>query len=98
MRKNKTLLLLFTLSMMLVFQAAAAHSYYDSLIEADFLGNGLKFEAADLDTLCVDKQTYLQIETTPSLPEFPDVDSFEVRLSFEIPASSPAQSASVLRC
>jgi len=44
------------------FQLGAIHSYYESLIEADFLGHGLKFEAADLENLFVDKQKSLEID------------------------------------
>ncbi len=98
MIKNRNVLLLFTLSVMVIFQVATAHSYYDSLIEADFLGHVLKFEAADLDTLCVDKQAYLQVEMPPVSPELPEINSFEMGLPFEGAGISAAHSASVLRC
>ena len=64
MRKVRKKVLAFSvIAILILFQAAAAHSYYDSLIEADFLGTGLKFEAADVDTLYVDKQNSVDLAT-----------------------------------
>jgi hypothetical protein len=59
-KKGNTILLVIVIS--LSFQVGSAHSYYDSLIEADFIGRGLKFEAADLENLFVDKQKDLHID------------------------------------
>lgn len=97
-RKKKKLSLLLMISIAFLFQMAAAHSYYDSLIEADFLGNGLKFEAADLETLCVDKQTHFHVEMSQSSITLPALQWSEVLLPHAIPSPSSAEAASVLRC
>jgi hypothetical protein len=81
------------------FQLGASHSYYESLIEADFLGCGLKFEAADLENLFVDKQKSFEIapgassilcseDVNPSEPFFP--------LYFQVPSTD--QTPFTLRC
>jgi len=43
----------------ILFFIASVHSNYDRLLEADFLGRGVKFEAADIEDPLVDKQTIL---------------------------------------
>jgi hypothetical protein len=81
------------------FQVGAIHSYYESLVEADFLGCGLKFEAADLENLFVDKQKNLEIgpgassnlcseDVNPSAQFFP--------LDFRVPSTD--QTPFALRC
>ncbi len=98
-KENRKVLLIFVISVAVVFQMAAAHSYYDSLIEADFLGNGLKFEAADLETLLVDKQTSLDLSTgavaAPFVPESGIFEPFTPE-TFLIP--SVERTYSILRC
>ena len=96
-QRMPTILAVITIS--LFFQVGASHSYYESLIEADFLGHGLKFEAADLENLFVDKQKSLEIlpkasavlwsdEVNPAEQFFP--------LYFEVPSVEQAPIA--LRC
>ena len=97
--KRKNILAFSIIAILILFQAAAAHSYYDSLIEADFLGGGLKFEAADLDTLYVDKQVNLALCTgTASACSLLKPGFFEPS-ALEDSASLPSvKAASVLRC
>lgn len=61
MAKQQKLYIILMVMTISFFQVGAIHSYYESLIEADFLGCGLKFEAADLENLFVDKQKNLEI-------------------------------------
>jgi hypothetical protein len=42
-----------------MFASSHIYSDYDVLSEADFIGHGLKFEAADLENLIVDKPKIL---------------------------------------
>ena len=87
------------IAVLILFQAAVAHSYYDSLVEADFLGIGLKFEAADVDTLYVDKQVSADLGTGPSSAcFFPGSDSPEPFSLQNSTFSSSMQVISVLRC
>ena len=81
------------------FQLGASHSDYESLIEADFLGHGLKFEAADLENLFVDKQKSLEISPQPSsIVCLEDINPFEqfFSLYFQEPATN--KSPLTLRC
>jgi hypothetical protein len=98
-KENRKVMLIFVISLALVFQMAAAHSYYDSLIEADFLGNGLKFEAADLDTFLVDKQTNLDLSTgAAAAPFVPETGIFDPLTPKVFPVPSSGKSNSILRC
>ncbi len=99
LKENQKFLLIFVIATALVFQMAAAHSYYDSLIEADFLGNGLKFEAADLETLLVDKHTNLDLSTGAAAAPFTSEAGIFEPLATEVSAVPLlAQSRSILRC
>jgi hypothetical protein len=81
------------------FQVGAVHSYYESLIEADFLGHGLKFEAAGLENLFVDKQKSLEIGPRASsvLSLWVIDPSGQIPL-FYLRASSPDEISLTLRC
>jgi len=81
------------------FQLGAIHSYYEILLEADFLGHGLKFEAADLENLFVDKQKSLEIGPKASSMLCPeDVNPSEqlFPLYFQVPSAD--QTPITLRC
>jgi len=83
----------------LFFQVGASHSYYESLVEADFLGHGLKFEAADLENLFVDKQKSLEIgPQVSSILCFEDVNPSEQLFSFYFQEPSTNQTPLTLRC
>jgi hypothetical protein len=83
----------------LLFLYSSSYSYYNSLIEADFLTCGLKFEAADIDDLLVDKQ--INVDFAPGL--FSTVGSLGADLFekltpslFKVPGMDPP--FSILRC
>jgi hypothetical protein len=55
MKKPKSLFPLI-LAISLILLMSSTYFHYYSLVEADFLYRGLKFESSDLDDLFVDKQ------------------------------------------
>jgi hypothetical protein len=82
-----------------LFFFSSAYSYYNTLIEADFLTVGVKFEAADIDDLLVDKQIHVDFATGL----FSTIGSLGADLllkptpsSFQVPGLDPL--LSVLRC
>ncbi|MGD0623770.1 MAG: hypothetical protein ABSB32_03520 [Thermodesulfobacteriota bacterium] len=97
--RQKIILVLLVMVISFFFLFSSAYSYYNSLIEADFLTCGLKFETADTDDLLVDKQIIVDfalglISTVGSL----GADLFErpTPSSFQVPGIDP--SLSILRC
>jgi len=95
--KAKTIFLIIAIS--LSFQVGSAHSYYESLIEADFIGHGLKFEAADLENLFVDKQKDLEIDPRAfSTPFLWVVNSSKQIPLFYLQVPSTDQTSFILRC
>ena len=97
-KKQKLYIILMVMTVSF-FQVGAIHSYYESLIEADFLGCGLKFEAADLENLFVDKQKSLEIGPgTSSVSCAEDVNPSEqfFPLYFQVPSTD--QTPFTLRC
>jgi hypothetical protein len=85
--KQKIITVLLVMVISTSFLFSSAYSYYNSLAEADFLTRGLKFEAADIDDLLVDKQIHVDFSlglfsTVGSLGadllENPTASSFEV--------------------
>jgi hypothetical protein len=83
----------------LFFQVGASHSYYESLVEADFLGHGLKFEAADLENLFVDKQKSLEIlPKASSILWSEDVNPSEQLFPLYFQEPSAEQTPIALRC
>jgi len=95
--KSHTIFLVITISFF--FQLGASHSYYESLVEADFLGHGLKFEAADLENLFVDKQKTLEIgPQVSSILCLEDVNPSEQLFSFYFQEPSTNQTPLTLRC
>ncbi len=81
----------------LIFLAASAYTDYNSLLEADFLTRGLKFEACDIADISVDKSINLNFVPI----EFSSMGSLENDLhglfivSFPVSIVPPS---SVLRC
>ncbi len=57
---------MFVISLAFAFQITLAYSFYDNLVEADFLCRELKYEAADLESLAMDKQPSLHVVKTAS--------------------------------
>jgi hypothetical protein len=82
-----------------LFFFSSTYSYYNTLVEADFLTVGVKFEAADIDDLLVDKQ--INVDFAPGL--FSTIGSLGADLllkptpsSFQVPGIDPP--LSILRC
>ena len=64
MKRNKRLApLIIAISLILLMSSVYFHYY--SLIEADFLYRGLKFESSDLEDLFVDKQNIWDLKPSP---------------------------------
>ncbi len=57
--RQKEIPVLLVMAVSFFFLFSSVYSNYNSLIEADFLTLGVKFEAADIDDLLVDKQIIL---------------------------------------
>jgi hypothetical protein len=98
-RKHRAISTFLIVGISLIFSLACAHANYNSLLEADFLTQGVKFEAGDIDDLCVDKQ--INWDFIPS--ESPVIGSLEIDLhgllvvsSFQVVSIDPP--FSVLRC
>lgn len=97
--RQKIFAVLLVTAVSFFFLFSSAYSNYNSLVEADFLTCGLKFEAADNDDLLVDKQIHVDF----ALGLFSTVGSLGADLfkkpapsSFQLPGFDP--SLSILRC
>jgi hypothetical protein len=97
--RQKIFAVLLVTAVSFFFLSSSAYSNFNSLIEADFLTRGLKFEAADNDDLLVDKQTHVDFALGlfsivgclgAGLFEKPSPSSFEVP-GMDLPFS-------ILRC
>ncbi len=98
-RKHRVISTFLIVGIPFIFLLASTYSNYNILIEADFITDGTKFEAGDLDDLCVDKQINLVFMPSESFligsPEI-NLHGFLIRSSFEVVSiNSPF---SVLRC
>jgi len=99
MEKRQKLYIILMVMTISFFKLGAVHSYYKSLVEADFLGHGLKFEAADLENLFIDKQKSLEIgPKAASTLCSEDVNPSEQLFSFYFQVPSANQTPFTLRC
>jgi hypothetical protein len=89
------LLLIFAVSFLLPL--SCAYSFYDVIVEADFLTNGVKYETGDIENLSVDKQNLTGVIPFPCRTFFED-NFFELLLGFSIPTPLIHPTSSVLRC
>jgi hypothetical protein len=97
--KSKTFSVFCIATVCVIFPSSYLYSDYDVMLEADFIGDGVKFEAADLENLLVDK---------PKSPDFaPNAVSIVCPMGFDIveqstnsylPLAMPHQMTSPLRC
>ena len=97
MRKKRFQVLL-ALLIAFALPLSCAYSYYNAMVEADFLYRGLKFESADLEDLFVDKQQAVDFASLFATATF-----LEASLSETIFVPSPItpvfdQASSILRC
>jgi hypothetical protein len=100
MPKKKTkFLFIFVVTIAFAFQMAAAHSYYDSLIEADFLWNELKYESADTDFLAMDKQANVALgDGSSAVPYSCHPDLIESFPDYRPSRADLGAEYSILRC
>jgi hypothetical protein len=69
------------------------------MVEADFIGHGLKFEAADLENLFVDKPKSLDFAPNALSIECPlGFDLFAQSINSYFQVATPHQMTSPLRC
>ena len=90
-------LLIFVISFLLPL--SCAYSCYDVIVEADFLTNGVKYEAGDITNLFLDKQNLTGMIPHPfSLFLFLAENFFDPFSGFSLPAPLIPETSSVLRC
>ena len=98
-KKHRPISTFLIVGISLIFSLASAHSNYNSILEADFLTLGEKFEAGDIADILVDKQINLDFIPSESLAigslEI-DLHGFLSMFSFQIVPIAPP--LSVLRC
>jgi hypothetical protein len=89
------ILLIFAASFLLPL--SCAYSCYNLIVEVDFLTNGVKYEAGDIENLSVDKQNLTGVVPFPC-GLFLEENFFELLLGFSIPTPLMHPTSSVLRC
>ena len=97
--KCKTYSLFCIATVCVLFASSHLYSDYDALLEADFIGHGLKFEASDLENLVVDKPKILDF-TRAALSILGPLgsDLLEHSSNSYIQVAAPYQLTSPLRC
>jgi len=58
-KRHRTISTLLILGICLIFSMDSAYSNCNRILETDFITLGVKFEASDIDSLWIDKQTHL---------------------------------------
>ncbi len=98
-KKHRTISTFLIVGIPFIFILACTYSNYNVLIEADFITDGTKYEAGDLDDLCVDKQLNFSFMLSESFlinsPEM-DLHGVLIRTSFQV--FSINSLSSILRC
>ena len=83
----------------IIFASSHIYSDYDILLEADFISHGLKFEAADLENLVVDKPKILDFASnTPSILRPLGSDLLGQAANSYLQVATSYQTTSPLRC
>ncbi len=67
LRKHRAISKFLIVGIPFIFLLASGYSHYNTMIEADFITHGTKFEAGDIDDLWVDKQINLDFLPSGSL-------------------------------
>jgi hypothetical protein len=99
LRKRRAISTFLILSLSFLFLLASAYSNYNTLIEADFLTQGTKYEAGDLDNLWVDKPIHWDFMPSESFViASPEINLQGVLLAFSYQVISIDSSFFVLRC
>ncbi len=98
MKKGRLLtLLIFIFSFLLL--SSCAYSSYNVIVEADFLANGIKYEAVDIENLFLDKQNFTGVIPNPFCLFLVLADNFfEPFSGFSILPPLIDQTSSLLRC
>ena len=97
--KCKKYSLFYLMILCVIFVSSHMYSDYNILLEADFICQGLKFEAPDLENLVADKPKILNLAPSTLLtlpPVNSDLLEWFANSYFQLP--TPYQSASPLRC
>jgi hypothetical protein len=97
--KRSPFYILLAFAVCLLLPLTYAYSCHDAVIEADFLTNGVKFEASDIDNLLVDKQINLDfiLDKTLSIHS-PELDLPGFYMLFSILGPSTDSPLFILRC
>ena len=99
LRRRRAISTFLILSLSFLLPLVSAHSNFNTLIEADFLTHGVKFEAGDLNDLWVDKQTNLDFRPSESpIITPPRISSHRLLITFSYQVVPINSSFSVLRC
>jgi hypothetical protein len=99
LRKRRAISTFLILSLSFLFLLGSAYSNYNTLIEADFLTQGTKFEAGDLDNLWVDKPINWDFMPSESFViASPEINLHGLLIAFSYQVISIDSSLSVLRC
>lgn len=99
LRRHRAISTFLILSLSFLLPLASAHSDFNTLIEADFLTQGAKFEAGDLNDLWLDKQTNLDFRPSESLIfASPGIRSHRLLIPSSYQVVPIDSSFSVLRC
>jgi len=97
LRKHRAISKFLIVAIPFIVLLAFAYSNYNTLIEADFITHGTKFEAGDTGNLWVDRQTNLDFISSESLIKASPETSLHGRLiTPQLVPISPL--FSVLRC
>jgi hypothetical protein len=96
-RDHFFILLIFVISFLLPL--SRAYSFYDCIVEADFLTPDQKYEAADIEDFFIDKQNLSGVTHQPFLSSFfLEYKFLASLLFFSLPASLMHPTSPVLRC
>ncbi len=97
--ERKTYLLLCVAAICLLLVSSHSYSDYNALVEADFLGHGLKFEAGDFENVVVDKPKVLDLlPHSVFLEHFSDSDVFRQSADPYFPLIYSDHNITPLRC
>jgi hypothetical protein len=99
LRKHQAISTFLIVSLSIIFPMACAYFNYNTLIEADFLTHGAKFEAGDFDDFSIYKQTNLDFVPSESLIiASPEISLHGLLIPSSYQVVSIDSSFSVLRC
>jgi len=97
--KRKRIFIFCVLGISLIFLSSSTYSYYNLIIEADFLNSGTKIEAKDWDNLLLDKKSLAGVVPSP-YSVFPFLEGILSRSDLPFSPLTPqiGPTFSVMRC